>query len=254
MSKSFDIEERENGILSFTITRPKKRNAVNFEVMDGLKEALQLARTSNIKALVLTGEGNEAFCSGGDLSQFHELQTAEQAYQMLSKMGELLYELMMFPKPTIALINGVAIGGGCEIATACDFRIARKGIKAGFVQGKLAITTGWGGGTFLLERMPQSMGMQMLFEAKLFEFEELLDLGFVQYIYEGDRWEGLRETLGSALNMEGTVLTAYKEILIRKWEKLDLKERIEQEIRQCAELWGKEAHHKQVDKFLNRKN
>ncbi|MGG0717790.1 enoyl-CoA hydratase/isomerase family protein [Robertmurraya massiliosenegalensis] len=254
MSKSYDIHARENGILSFTITRPEKRNAVNFEVMDGLKEALQLARTSNIKALVLTGEGDEAFCSGGDLSQFHELRTVEQAYQMLSKMGELLYELMMLPKPTIALINGVAIGGGCEIAAACDFRIAKKGVKAGFVQGKLAITTGWGGGTILLERIPHAMGMKMLFEAKLFEFEELLDLGFVQYIYEGDRWEGLRDHFGSTLNMEGTVLTAYKEILIRKWKKVALKERIEHEVRQCSELWEKEAHHKQVEKFLNRKN
>lgn len=253
MSKSYDICMRNDGILVFTITRPDKRNAVNFEVMAGLNEAIQLANETKVKAFVITGEGEEAFCSGGDLGEFHQLKTEEQAYQMLIKMGELLYQLAMLSKPTVALINGIAIGGGCEIAAACDIRIARKGIKAGFVQGKLAITTGWGGGTILLERVQHSAAMKMLLEAKIYSFQQLIELGFVQYIYEGDRWEGLRNNLDFIFSLEDTVLTAYKMMFVRKMRLLDLKERIESEIRQCALLWEKDAHHKQVDKFLNKK-
>lgn len=240
-------------ILLFTITREQKRNAINFEVMDGLKKAIHMALNPDIKGLVITGEGEQAFCSGGDLSVFHELRTEEQAYQMLSKMGEILYELIMFPKPTVALMNGSAVGGGCEIAAACDFRIARKGINAGFVQGNLAITTGWGGGTILLERLPLSNGLKMLYEAKRYTVDELLHLGFIQYIYEGDPIEGLNATLGPTFLLEGGVLRAYKEVLTRKWSETNLKERIEKEIRQCAILWESEAHHKQVEKFLEKK-
>ncbi|MDF1506696.1 enoyl-CoA hydratase/isomerase family protein [Robertmurraya sp. DFI.2.37] len=253
MSKSYDICMMDDGLLVFTITRQDKRNAVNFEVMAGLNKAIQLANKPKVKALVITGEGEEAFCSGGDLGEFHQLKTEDQAYQMLIKMGELLYQLVMHPKPTVALLNGLAIGGGCEIATACDIRIARKGIKAGFVQGNLAITTGWGGGTILLERLQHSAAMKMLLEAKVYSCEQLIELGFVQYIYEGDRWEGLRNNLEFIFTLEDTVLIAYKTMFIRKMRLLDLKERIENEIRQCAILWEKDAHHKQVDKFLNKK-
>lgn len=241
-------------VLIFTITREKKRNAINFEVMEGLQKAIKMAREhSSVKALVITGEGEHAFCSGGDLSVFHELKTEDQAYQMLSKMGEILYELMFLPKPTISLMNGAAIGGGCEIAAACDFRIAKKGITAGFVQGNLAITTGWGGGTILMEKLPLSAGLKMLYEARRYTVDELLQLGFIQYIYEGDALEGLRATIGPTLRLEGEVLKAYKEVLIRKWSETNLRGRIEKEIRQCAILWESEAHHRQVEKFIEKK-
>ncbi len=70
---------------------------------------------------------------------------------MLSKMGKILYDIATLPVPTIALINGAAVGGGCEIATACDFRLVAKDAKCGFIQGTLGITSGWGGGTYLFE-------------------------------------------------------------------------------------------------------
>lgn len=253
MSNSYKMEEWENGVLVFAITRKHKRNAINYEVMDGLQDALRRARKPHVKALVITGEGEQAFCSGGDLSVFHELRTEEQAYQMLSRMGDILYELVMLPKPTFALLNGIAVGGGCEIATACDFRVARKGIKAGFVQGNLAITTGWGGGTMLLEKLELSNAMKMLYEAKRYNAEELMELGFIQYIYDGEPREALQTMLGSVFQLEAGVLGAYKEILIRKWKTNSIKERMEKEIRQCAILWESEAHHKQVEKFIGNK-
>src|SRR5690625_5646758 len=87
------------------------------------------------------------FCAGGDLINFHGELTPDEAFSRLYPMKEVLYDIASFPVPTICLLNGDALGGGCEIATACDFRIAKETTKFGFVQSKLGIVPGWGGGT-----------------------------------------------------------------------------------------------------------
>lgn len=249
----FIINEEQDGYVLFTINRPDKRNAINDDVMNGLEEAIKLTEKSDAKALVITGSGDQAFCSGGDLSVFHELRTEEQAYAMLSKMARILYRLLTLGKPTIAVINGAAIGGGCELATACDFRIARKDIKAGFVQGTLAITTGWGGGTMLLEKIPTQSALKMLMEADVYHTNQLLELGFLQSVYDdGDanQWKSKIERL---LTIEASVLQAYKNVLLQKWEESKIWERMEKEVRRCAILWEDDKHHQQVELFRNRK-
>ncbi|MDZ5470683.1 enoyl-CoA hydratase/isomerase family protein [Bacillus sp. 31A1R] len=250
---SYIINESKDGVIQFTINRAEKRNAVNYEVMEGLQKAIQLANKPESKLLVITGAGNEAFCSGGDLSVFHSLRTEEQAYGMLSKMAGILYDLMMLKTPSVALMNGTAVGGGCELATACDFRIARKGIKAGFIQGKLVITTGWGGGSFLFEKIAYPNALKMLTEAKTYPVDELSQLGFINYIFEGEPEEGLANFIKNMLAIDGDVHKAYKEMATRKWEGQNLRGRIEEEVRRCSVLWENEKHHKQVDLFINRK-
>lgn len=242
----------KEGFLHFVIKRKEKRNAVNFEVMDGLQKAIEMVKESEHLGLVITGEGEKAFCSGGDLSVFHNLKTEKEAYSMLSRMANILFELFMLPKPTIALLNGVAIGGGCEIATACDFRFAHSSVKAGFVQGNLAITTGWGGGTMLLERMSSSKALFMLMEAKIYKASELKDMGFIDFIYEGSHQEGLFSGVESILSIEPSVLQAYKQILLNRRDESKLKELMVREVRQCSILWEKEAHHERVNRFMNK--
>ena len=180
------ISKDQKGILLFTINRPEKRNAIDFEVMAGLERAIEMAGDNDVKVFAITGAGDQAFCSGGDLTAFHMLKTEEQAYGMLSRMAGILYKLLVLPKPTIAILNGSSVGGGCEIASSCDFRIGKEGIKAGFIQGNLAITTGWGGGTLLMEKLPQSNALKMLLDARIHTGDELLELGFLQDIYNGD--------------------------------------------------------------------
>ncbi|MGX6442056.1 enoyl-CoA hydratase/isomerase family protein [Neobacillus sp. K501] len=251
---SYTIEKREKGYLLFTITRNEKRNAINYDVMDGLVEAVSRAKESDVKALVLTGEGHSAFCSGGDLSVFHLLQTEEEAYSMLSKMAGILYSLLTLPKPTIALMNGTAIGGGCELATACDFRLARQGIKAGFVQGKQAITTGWGGGSILMEKFPAPIAMKLLMEAEILTAGYLHTVGYINELYDDqDAIVACEAYLENILSIDVSVLEAYKKMLIRKWEESKLRERIEKEVRLCSVLWESDAHHEYVQKFIQKK-
>jgi len=249
----YTIEKREQGYLLFTFRRAGKRNAINYEIMKGFKEAISLAEDPEIKALVITGEGEKAFCSGGDLSVFHMLETKEEAYPMLTKMAEILYSLLTLSKPTVALLNGLAVGGGCEIAIACDFRLARNGIKAGFVQGKQAITTGWGGGAILAEKLTGYQAMKLLMEAETYSAEELKELGFIDSLYENQPLEACDKFLANLLSMDQFVLQSYKNVWIRKWQETKLRERIEKEVQNCAGLWESEAHHEHVKKFITKK-
>lgn len=251
---AYQIEKRENGCLVFTISRKEKRNAINYDVMEGLTFALQRAEESDIKALAITGAGDRAFCSGGDLSVFHLLRTREEAFSMLSKMADILYSLATLLKPTVALLNGTTIGGGCELASACDFRLAQKGIKAGFIQGKQAITTGWGGGTLLGERVPSPIAMKLLMDAELQTAEFLYEAGFINALYENDSMIACDAFLDKMLTNDLEVLKAYKKMWIRKWEVSNLRERMESEVDYCAALWESEAHLEHVKNFLSKKN
>ncbi|WP_059170036.1 enoyl-CoA hydratase/isomerase family protein [Bacillus sp. FJAT-27445] len=249
---AYSIKKLDGGILLFTIEREEKRNAINYKVMDGLSLLIQEARKEDIKAIALTGAGKLAFCSGGDLSVFHSLNTKQEAFAMLSKMAEILYGLSVIPKPTVAILNGTAVGGGCELASACDFRIAKKGIKAGFIQAKQGIITGWGGSSILAEKIPGPAALRMLLEAEPSLVEELSETGFIDSVFDGEPVEAGIKFLAPMLRHEAAVLEAYKRVLISKWEAVRLRERIEKEVDMCATLWESEAHHRQVAAFLKK--
>lgn len=249
------LTEYEKGIVEIKLNRPETYNAVDFDMMDELHISLKkLHDTKDIRAIMITGEGDRAFCSGGDVNAFEQLKTKEEAYDMLSKMGEVLYQILMLPIPTFALINGIALGGGCEIATACDVRIAKQGAEIGFIQGNLAITTGWGGATLLHEKMPYDKAMSLLLSAKRISVEEAHSLEFIQKIVEEStyRTEAIQFILNSLVEYP-LVLRAYKSVKIDQWQQTGLLSRMKLEINRCAELWEMENHHNAVSRFVNRK-
>ncbi|MFS0643592.1 enoyl-CoA hydratase/isomerase family protein [Siminovitchia sp. 179-K 8D1 HS] len=241
----------DEGLLFGKITRPEKRNAVNFRVMDGFREMLDRAeRDSSVKAVVITGEGDNAFCAGGDVEEFHRLKTQAEAISMLSRMGSLLCRLAMLPKPTLASINGTAVGGGSEIAAACDFRIARRGARLGFIQANLAITTGWGGGSLLYERLGPSVAFKLLSEADIYTADEMKEIGFLQEVYDTLTEQTAFEYMAKMLQKDSGVIEAYKKAMIEKFHAVRLQERMENEWKRCAELWARNAHHDAVSRFL----
>lgn len=247
------IEENE-GILTFTIDREEKRNAVNDEVMEGLKKVIAYIKMHDkVRFLVVTGVGEKAFCSGGDLSEFHNLKTEEQAFGMLSKMGDILYDLATLRVPTIALINGTAVGGGCEIATACDFRLVASHAKCGFIQGTLSITSGWGGGTYLFEKgLKYDHALKMLIDARCYDAKLLKEIGWAMRVFEGSKEQALEEFIAEMRKINPSIHQAYKEIVLRKWNEQNMYERVMDEIRLCAKLWESDAHNEAVNRFLNK--
>ncbi|KAA0958419.1 enoyl-CoA hydratase/isomerase family protein [Planococcus kocurii] len=247
MSYTIDLTD---GIMTFTIDRPHIRNAVNNEVTAGLEELVVKAQQASVQMVVITASGKQAFCSGGDLSVFHTLRTEEQSYRMLKRMSDVLYSIKTLPVPVVAVVNGTAVGGGCEIATACDYRLVWSHAKCGFIQGTLAITSGWGGGTYLLETLQHDQALKMLSEANVYTASELKECGWASVIVDDE--QDVEVFFSQMKKIHPDVHRAYKEIAIRKWQKTDLAERVEQEVRRCAVLWERDAHHEAVDRFLNK--
>jgi enoyl-CoA hydratase/carnithine racemase len=250
---SFTIQDKHLAI--FKISRPERRNAIDYDVMEGLRQALyRVKQDFGIKMFMITGEGEKAFCSGGDVEAFHGLKSKREAYEMLNEMGMLLYELLTLPKPTLALLNGTAVGGGGELAIACDIRLAAPHSEIGFIQGNLGITTGWGGGSILMEKILPQDALTMLYSARLLSAEEAKEIRYVQEVLQKERlMEQAQAYCRNILDKSPDVLVSYKQMTLEKWEAVNMKGRIQSEIERCAALWEKDEHHQAVEAFTRKK-
>ncbi|HXR34313.1 MAG TPA: enoyl-CoA hydratase/isomerase family protein [Candidatus Binataceae bacterium] len=137
----------EGGVLRVTINPPTKRNALSRSLLKDLGEVFAASSSDQyLKAAVLRGSGELCFAAGGDLHELSAIGTAEGAEAMASEVKASLDNIRRFPLPVIAALNGDAMGGGAELALACDMRIAASHARIGFVQGRINITTACGGG------------------------------------------------------------------------------------------------------------
>ena len=176
----------EDRVATITINRPDKRNALNAAVRRELLQALDALRDDdNARVIVITGAGDKAFIAGADIGEFAQRTAVQQRAVMAER--RIFDEVAEFPKPVIAMINGFALGGGCELALACDMRIAAKSAKLGQPEIKLGIIPG-GGGT---QRLPRLIGvgnaMRLILTAELINAEEAARLGLVDVVVDDDQ-------------------------------------------------------------------
>lgn len=240
------------GVAVITLSREEIRNAINVQMVTELNGLLNhLEHDDSIKVIVFTGAGN-TFISGGDLEEFMAVRGAE-SYPLLRTLGDLLNRLDAFPKPTIAMINGTAIGGGCEFAGACHFRFASEKAVLGFVQIGMHITTGWGGGSRLLEKLPESQALTLLLTGERIGATRARELGFVDAVYEPAELE--KEVVGFARKIAAQPLRGIQAYLrLLAWKRCGIKEseRVEMEIEQCSRMWGSDEHLGVVQRFLDK--
>lgn len=245
---------KQEGVATITLDRPEVHNAISMELVDELTAVLQECQTDeHVKVLIITGTG-KSFVSGGDLNQFIAARGHEQAFPLLNKVAGLLSAIDHFPKPVIAMINGAAVGGGCEFAGACHFRFASDRALFGFVQIGMHITTGWGGGSRLMDKLPESKALALLLTGERMSAHEAKAYGFVEEVYPADQLQEEVERFACKIAAQPLVgIEAYMRILRWKREGISQAERIRREVDQCAGIWGSDAHVSVVQKFLGKR-
>lgn len=247
MNKLITYEEKEYGTI--LLNRPEKRNAISVEMAKELSRILEEIKERPIKFLVIKSTGESVFCAGGDLTDFHGALSEEEAYQTLHTMKQVLFQIVTFPVPTISLLQGSALGGGCELATACDIRIAKENSKFGFVQSNLGILPGWGGGALLYEKVHPSFALQWLTEGKMYDTTLLKQKGWIHNVIPASEWDNEMELLRDYLSKSLDQMAYLKSQYIESLSVPTLMEKMEKESARCASLWTSEEHKQAVQQF-----
>lgn len=176
-----------DGALRVMVDRPEKRNPLSLGVLDSLRRIFtDAAGDSRISVAVLTGAGSKVFCSGGDLTELSGYRSREDADELSRHGTAALDAIRFFPVPVIARLNGAALGGGAELALACDLRFACSSSKLGFVHGRLRISPPWGGGRDLVRLVGPAKALLLLTAASVLEVEEGRAMGLIDLVCPKD--------------------------------------------------------------------
>ena len=176
------LTDLTTNIFTITINRPDKLNALNRAVMNDLTAVLdEVENNPEIKAVIITGAGQKAFIAGADISEF--VGIGEKDGMALARKGqEFFFRIENNRKPIIAAVNGFALGGGCELAMACHFRIASENAKFGQPEPALGLIPGYGGTQRLVHLIGKGRAMELLMTGSMIDAPTALQYGLVNYV------------------------------------------------------------------------
>ncbi len=182
MSDEILLREDRDQICILTLNRPKVMNAFNFDLLLALKSQIDEIRPRrDIRVVIITGAGDRAFCAGADLKE-RATMPEDKVKEFIYTIRNLFTDIENLNKPVIAAVNGVALGGGTELALACDIRIASENATLGLTETRLAIIPGAGG----TQRLPRIIGRakakELIFTGKRVSAQEALDIGLVNKV------------------------------------------------------------------------
>lgn len=191
--------EKKDHIAVATVHRPEALNALNSQVLADLNELVDLITAdSSIYALVLTGAGEKAFVAGADIGEMSTL-TKEEGEAFGKKGNDVFRRIETLPIPTIAAVNGFALGGGCELSMSCDIRLCAENAVFGQPEAGLGITPGFGGTQRLARLVGPGMAKQMIYTAKNIKADEALRIGLVNAVYPAGELMAAAEKLASKI-------------------------------------------------------
>ena len=172
----------ENGILTVVINRVEKLNALNKEVLEELNKVLdEIERNPAVRSVIITGAGSKAFVAGADITEFSGL-SKEDAMAMAKRGQDTFFRIENSAKPIVAAVNGFALGGGCELAMSCHFRVAAENAKFGQPEVNLGLIPGYGGTQRLVQLIGKGKAMELLMSAQMIDANEAKQLGLVNYV------------------------------------------------------------------------
>jgi enoyl-CoA hydratase len=189
----------DNNIYTVTINRPDKLNALNSEVMNELNLVLdEIDSNGEIRVVILTGAGQKAFVAGADISEF--VGVSKEEGQSLAQKGQtIFFRIENNTKPIIAAVNGFALGGGCELAMACHFRIASENAKFGQPEVNLGLIPGYGGTQRLVHLVGKGRAMELLLTGNMIDAQTALAYGLVNHVVPQD------QLLAKAVSLAGII-------------------------------------------------
>jgi enoyl-CoA hydratase len=222
---------KEGAIATVQLNRPQKKNALNSELRREMEEALRvIERDTSLKVVIVTG-GEEIFCAGADIGEIKEATTAEANYKHAREFQLLFDQIESLPQPVIAAVSGYALGGGCELALACDFRIASEGARFGLPEIKIGAFPG-GGGT---QRLPRLIGAakakEMIFTGDPISADQALSLGLVVKVVPKDKLTEEAKGLAAKLAILPRLAMEASKRVINKGLEMDLASGLELEAR-----------------------
>ena len=241
--------DRDNGVATVTIDRPDDRNALNATVRSELKDALPTIEDSEARVIVLTGSDEcNAFVAGADVTELRDRDLLEQREASARpRVYEVVDELTT---PVIAAVNGHALGGGLELATACDIRIAKRGGKLGQPEINLGIIPG-GGGT---QRLPRLIGegqaMRLILSGELIDAGEAGEIGLVDQVCEPDEFDDRVAELAGAIAEKSPLALEFAKESVRAASRMGLDEGIDYEAQLFVQLFATEDKNEGIDAFF----
>lgn len=157
------LEINSDGVAVITLNRPHVHNSFNTQMADEMiAHVASLRDRKDVGAVVVTGAGEKAFCAGADIAEFGALSTGDHFHTFISKLSVAVEAISALPQPVIAAVEGIAFGGGCELALACDFRTASERTKFGLPEVKLGLLPGLGGTQRAIRLLPRSVALKLL--------------------------------------------------------------------------------------------
>lgn len=213
MTDSIVVTRRDRAHVVITINRPEARNALSLDVQDGLARALnEVEYDDAVRAVVLTGAGERAFVAGADVKQ---LRTYTAYDGLQGRLQRLFDRIASFEKPTIAAVNGLALGGGCELALACDIRIAARAARFGFPETGLSIIPGAGG----TQRLPRLVGagraLELILTGRVVSADDALAMGLVSHVVPDEDLLDTAATVAESVAAKGPLATRLARLVVR---------------------------------------
>jgi 3-hydroxypropionyl-coenzyme A dehydratase len=174
---------KSDGVCTVKINRPDKLNAMNMDVAKELIKTFEnLGKDDSVKVIILTGEGEKAFSAGADIEYMSKISPDESVEY--AKLGQLVTSTVELVKqPTIAAVNGFALGGGCELAMSCDIRLAADTAKMGQPEVTIGIPPGWGGTQRLLRIVGIAKAKELVYTGRMVKAEEAKEIGLVNHVF-----------------------------------------------------------------------
>jgi len=246
------LVERRGRVALITINRPEKRNALNIQTREEGAAALdELRDDESVRVVVITGAGDKAFVAGADIGEFKGRTAVSQRDVMTAR--SLFTAVDTFPKPVVAMVNGFCLGGGCELALACDLRIAGDRASFGQPEINLGIIPGGGGTQRLTRLVGEGKAMELILTGDIIDAQTAFQIGLVNMVVPAADLEGKTMELASRIADKSPVALRMAKEAVKTASRSNLDEGLRREVDLFALCFSSEDKDEGVNAFLEKR-